>query len=91
MKSDLTSKIPLRQHAKNILKITKYVKTMEKGYFAVVCGYHICEVGQRYLALILSATVLNMISAGEQIKKITESKLCYFFNPIYQNQLLHFF
>ena len=70
MTSDLTSKLPLKEHVNNILKVTKYVKKMENWYFGVVFGYHLCEVSLRYLALVLSATVLNMISNGKSIKEI---------------------
>lgn len=70
MASNLIINIPLRQHIKNILRVTKYVKKMEKWYFAVVFCFHFCEVILRYLALILSATVLNMISNRKSAKEI---------------------
>lgn len=70
MTSDLTKKIPLREQVKHIMKVSGYVRQMEKWYFVVVFLFHLCEVMLSYLGLILSATVLNMISQGKTAGEI---------------------
>lgn len=70
MNTDLTSKISFRQKCNNIKRVIYYVKKMEKGYFALVAVMRVIHVTISFMALILSATVLNMISDGKSAKEI---------------------
>lgn len=70
MTTDLTSKISLKQKCKNIRKIFFYINKMERGYFALVAVMQAINVTISFMALILSATVLNMISGGKSAKEI---------------------
>lgn len=70
MNTDLTSKISFRQKCKNIKRVFDYVNKMEKGYFALVAVMQLINATISFMALILSATVLNMISEGKSDKEI---------------------
>ena len=70
MKSDLTTKIPLKKQIENILYMTGYIKKMERWYFVTVFFFHFFGVVTGYLSLILSATVLNMIVQKDSAEKI---------------------
>ena len=67
MKSDLTSKLPVREHIKNIKKLLKTVHDMEKTYFPMACLVHIINVIVPYTELILSAYILDGVSQGKEI------------------------
>lgn len=64
MKSDLTSKLPVKEHIKNIKKLLKVVYDMEKSYFPTVCIVHIMNVIIPYAELVLSAYILDGVSQG---------------------------
>ncbi len=70
MKSDLTSKLPVREHIKNIKKLLKTVHDMEKTYFPMACLVHIINVIVPYTELILSAYILDGVSQGKGIREL---------------------
>lgn len=70
MTTDLTSKISFKQKCKNVKKVIGYVNKMEKGYFALVAVMQAINVTISFMALMLSAIVLNMISDGKSAKEI---------------------
>ena len=70
MNTDLTSKISFRQKCKNIKRVFDYVNKMEKGYFALVAVMQLINATISFIALILSATVLNMISEEKGVNAI---------------------
>lgn len=70
MATDLTSKISFKQKCKNVKRVLGYVNKMEKGYLALVAVMQAINVIISFTALILSATVLNMIAAGKSAREI---------------------
>ena len=70
MATDLTSKISFQQKCKNVKRVLGYVNKMEKGYLALVTVMQAINVTISFMALILSATVLNMISEGKSAREI---------------------
>lgn len=70
MKSNLTSKLPIREHIKNIKKLLKAVHDMEKYYFPTVCIVHIINVIVPYAELVLSAYILDSISQGRSFREL---------------------
>lgn len=58
MESDLTKKLPIREHIKNIKKILNVIYQMNHAYFFLASIVHMINVGIPYLGLILSAYIL---------------------------------
>ena len=44
MNTDLTGKLPLREHVGNIRKVLKFVRSMDKNYFRIVCVTHVLDI-----------------------------------------------
>ena len=63
METDLTSKLPLREHVKNMRKILKLINDMDRGYFKWMGLLHILNVSMPYIELLLSAYILDGISS----------------------------
>jgi len=61
METDLMSKLPLKEHIKNMKKILKLVNSMDKMYFPLTCIVHIINVTIPYLVLLLTAYILNAL------------------------------
>ncbi len=59
MESDLTKKLPIREHIKNIKKILNVIYQMNHAYFFLASIVHMINVGIPYLGLILSAYILD--------------------------------
>ncbi len=70
MNTDLTTKIPLREHIKNIKKIMHIITDMDKWYFFFTSIVHIINVIVPYVQLVLSAYILDSIIAGKNFKKV---------------------
>ena len=70
MNSNLTSKLPVREHIKNIKKLLKTVHDMEKTYFPMVCLVHVINVIVPYTELVLSAYILDGVSQGRGIGEL---------------------
>lgn len=59
MKSDLTSKLPLREHIRNIKKMLKMIHEMDNRGLPFVTIVHILNIVIYYVMLLLSARVLD--------------------------------
>lgn len=70
METDLTSKLPLREHIKNIKRILKTVSVLDKTYFWTACIVHVINVLIPYMELILSAYILDALWAGKDFRHI---------------------
>ena len=70
METDLTSKLPLREHIKNIKRILKMVSVLDKTYFWTACIVHVINVIIPYMELILSAYILDALWAGKDFRHI---------------------
>ncbi|MDE6615738.1 MAG: ABC transporter ATP-binding protein/permease [Lachnospiraceae bacterium] len=70
MNTDLTAKIPFREHIKNIKKILKIITGIDKWYFLFTSIVHIINVIVPYIQLILSAYILDAIIAQENFKEV---------------------
>lgn len=85
MATDLTSKISFRQKCKNIKRVVTYVRKMERGYFSLVAVMQAINVTISFIALILSATVLNMISEGKSAREIIGVALIFLISYLLLN------
>ena len=65
METDLLSRLPLRQHLKNIQKILALVKKLDRKYFRETVLVQLLNACRPYLELLLSAYVVDGISAGK--------------------------
>lgn len=59
METDLTAKLPLKEHIRNMKKILELVGTMDKTYFLFAGIVHMINTGVPYLELLLSAYILD--------------------------------
>ncbi len=70
MWTDLMSKLPLREHIRNMKKIMKIVTDMDKWYFFFTSIVHIVNVCVPYIQLMLSAYLLDSIVEGRPFSDI---------------------
>lgn len=66
----LMTKLPIRQHWKNIIKILKYVYELDKGYFPVMGISLMLRASVPYMELLLSAFILDGISAHRKLHEM---------------------
>ena len=66
----LMTKLPLREHRKNIIKIFKYVYAMDKCYFPVMGISLLLRTVVPYMELMLSAYILDGISMHKDIGEL---------------------
>lgn len=66
----LLTKLPLREHRKNIIKILKYVYEMDKCYFPFISISLMLRAAVPYLELLLSAYILDGIGAHTEIREM---------------------
>lgn len=62
--TDLKSKLPLREHFKNIRQVLGYVSQIDRNYFRFMCIVQLLNMSIPYIELLLSAYILDLISAG---------------------------
>lgn len=68
--SDLTSRLPLKQHLRNTKTVLKMVNKLDP-YWLPLCGAgHLLSVTNEYLALILSAYILDALGRGGEFQEI---------------------
>lgn len=70
MEKSLLTKIPLKEHVKNIKRILLVIQEMDKSYWATACVVHILNILVSYISLMLSAYVLNALSTGIEFMTI---------------------
>ena len=64
METDLTSRLPLREHFKNIRRILRVVRELDKTYFRYTGLKSLLDAGASYLGLLLSVYILDQLTAG---------------------------
>lgn len=62
--SDLTSRLPLKEHLRNTKKVMKMVSEMDRYWLPLCSLGHLLGVANGYLALILSAYILDALGSG---------------------------
>lgn len=70
MGTDLTSKLPIREHIKNIRKLLKYIHSIDSVYFPGMCILQMLNVGIPYMELLLSAYILDGIGAQKSFREM---------------------
>lgn len=70
MTDELLTKLPMREHGKNIVKILKYVQGMDRRYFPVMAVSLLLKAAVPYMELVLTAYILDGISAHTEIGEI---------------------
>ncbi len=65
METDLTGRLPLREHIKNMKKIFGVIHGMDRSYFWFTGIVHMINVTVPYLGLLLSAYVLDALPKGD--------------------------
>lgn len=76
MNTDLTGKLPLREHVRNIRKVLKLVRDMDKNYFRIMSIVHVLNIGVPYMELLLSAYILDAISRHTGFREMMTIILC---------------
>lgn len=77
MGTDLMSKLPLREHVKNIRKIFKVINDMDKRYLQIQLLLSLLNGIVPYIELLLSAYILDGISTGKAfLHLITAVAVC---------------
>ncbi len=70
----LLTKLPMREHAKNIVKIVKYVREMDRHYFPGMAISLLLKTAVPYAELLLTAYILDGISAHTAIREMREGR-----------------
>lgn len=70
MHSDLTGRLPIKEHIKNIRRILRTVREFDKTYFTTACVVHIINAGIPNLTLLLSAWLLDGMAQGRGFKEL---------------------
>lgn len=70
MGTDLTSKLPIREHIRNMKKMLKYVQGIDKYYFPVMGIVQLLDVAIPYMELLLSAYILDGINTHKDMRQL---------------------
>ena len=68
--SDLKSKLPLREHLKNIRKMLGFVQEIDRNYFRFICISQLLDISIPYIELLLSAYILDLIGTGKSFQQM---------------------
>lgn len=68
--SDLDSRLPLREHLRNTKSVIKMINSLDKYWLVFSVAMHLLGVINGYLALILSAYILDAIGKGSDFREI---------------------
>ena len=68
--TDLLSRLPIREHWKNIKNILRILKEMDAVYFRMVVVIELMGAVKPYLELVLSAYILDGIGAGKSFVEL---------------------
>lgn len=68
METDLTSKLPLREHIKNIRKVLRIVRDLDKTFFLHTGLKALLDAVGLYTGLLLSVYILDRLAAGEEFR-----------------------
>lgn len=69
METDLTSRLPLREHLKNTRKILKLIQELDKYFFTIMTIKCILDAAATYMGLLLSVYILDQLTAGENFRQ----------------------
>lgn len=69
-KSDLDSKLPVKEHLKNAKKLLGMIHELDKYYIPLYFIVHLLHVIRTYAALFLSAYILDALAAGIIFEKV---------------------
>lgn len=75
MDTELLQKLSFKEHLNNIKKILQVVYRMDKTYFLTSCIVHIINAAVPYIGLMLSAYVLDALSAQKEFAEIFRTAL----------------
>lgn len=70
METSLLTKLPLKEHMKNIKRILLVIQEMDKSYWATACVVHVLNILISYINLILSSYVLSALSVRTEFMTI---------------------
>ena len=70
MESNLMSKLPLKEHIKNVKKILTVIQERDRTYFATACVVHVLNIMIAYINLVLSSYVLNALSEKTEFMRL---------------------
>lgn len=68
--TNLTSKLPVKEHIKNIKNILAVVKSLDRTYFATAGIVHLINAVVPYIELVLSAYIIDALTEGKGFKEI---------------------
>lgn len=75
--SDLDSRLPLKEHLRNTKNIIKMINGLDKYWLVLSMTMHMLGVINGYLALILSAYILDAIGRGGSFSEICRVTACF--------------
>ena len=70
--TDLMSKLPLKEHIKNIIEILRVLKELDEGFFGEMVLIQLISAVRPYLELMLSAYILDGIGTGKGFLELME-------------------
>lgn len=68
--SDLESRISAREHLQNLKKVLRTIHALDPHWFLLCIVRHFFRVSHGYLALLLSAYILNALQEGRDFREI---------------------
>ncbi|MDE7224666.1 MAG: ABC transporter ATP-binding protein/permease, partial [Acetatifactor sp.] len=69
MKAELTSKLPLREHIKNIKSVMKVIRELDRTYFRYAGVKALLDTVCSYMGLLLSVYILDRLAAGADFRR----------------------
>lgn len=70
MESNLTDKLPLKEHLQNVKKILRFIREMDRNCFRIMCLVQAVQVSIPYIELLLSAYILDAVSAQKGFREM---------------------
>jgi len=69
METDLTSRLPLREHMKNINSVLKVIRELDKTFFLYTGLKSLLDTTGSYMGLLLSVYILDQLAAGTDFRR----------------------
>ena len=69
METDLTSKLPLREHIRNIRKMLQVIHKLDKYFYLYMGAKSLLDTLATYLGLLLSVDILDQLTAGADFRQ----------------------
>ena len=70
MESNLTDKLPLKEHLQNVKKILRFIREMDRNCFRIMCLVQAVQVSIPYIELLLSAYILDAVSSRKGFREM---------------------